>query len=167
MGKQPSLMGSGCFAAPTKEGGEMANEKNLKPVRTKSEARERGKNGGVKSGIARKRKQELRKTIEMIMQLPVDEQTKRILEQLGVDNKDQSVQTAIVVAQAMKAMRGDTKAADYLGKYSSADPRIELERERIAMERERLAAVCGNPDDGAEDAEDVVIYLPENGRNEE
>ena len=145
----------------------MANEKNLKPVRTKSEARERGKNGGVKSGIARKRKQELKKTIEMIMRLPVDENTKSILEQLGVDDKDQSVQTAIVVAQAMKAMRGDTKAADYLGKYSSADPRIELERERIALEREKLAASHNNSDDDADDAEDVVIYLPENGRNEE
>lgn len=145
----------------------MANEKNLKPVRTKSEARERGKNGGVKSGIARKRKQELKKTIEMIMRLPVDENTKSILEQLGVDDKDQSVQTAIVVAQAMKAMRGDTKAADYLGKYSSADPRIELERERIALEREKLVASHDNSDDDADDAEDVVIYLPENGRNEE
>lgn len=145
----------------------MANEKNLKPVRTKSEARERGKNGGVKSGIARKRKQELKKTIEMIMRLPVDENTKSILEQLGVDDKDQSVQTAIVVAQAMKAMRGDTKAADYLGKYSSADPRIELERERIALEREKLAASHDNSDDDADDAEDVVIYLPENGGNEE
>ena len=28
----------------------MANEKNLKPVRTKKEARERGRNGGIKSG---------------------------------------------------------------------------------------------------------------------
>lgn len=145
----------------------MSNEKNLKPVRTKSEARERGKNGGIKSGIARKRKQELRKTIEMIMRLPVDEKTKYILEQLGVEDKDQSVQTAIVVAQAMKAMRGDTKAADYLGKYSSADPRIELEMERIALEREKLAASHDNFGDDSDDAEDVVIYLPENGRNEE
>lgn len=30
------------------------NEKNLKPVKTKSEARERGRNGGIASGIARR-----------------------------------------------------------------------------------------------------------------
>ena len=34
----------------------MANEENLKPVRSKSEARERGKLGGVKSGESRREK---------------------------------------------------------------------------------------------------------------
>ena len=31
----------------------MANEKNLKPVRSKSEARKKGKAGGIKSGKVR------------------------------------------------------------------------------------------------------------------
>lgn len=34
----------------------MANEENLIPVRSKKEARERGKNGGIKSGEARREK---------------------------------------------------------------------------------------------------------------
>lgn len=34
----------------------MANTKNLQPVRTKAEARERGKAGGIKSGEARREK---------------------------------------------------------------------------------------------------------------
>ena len=41
----------------------MANEKNLKPVRTKSEARERGKKGGEASGRSRREK----KTIQNIL----------------------------------------------------------------------------------------------------
>lgn len=145
----------------------MANEQNLKPFtsdQSREEAKKNGAKGGVASGIARKRKRALKDTIEMIMRLGVDDNTKRILEQLGVEEKDQSVQTAIVVAQAMKAMRGDTKAADYLGKYASADPRIFLEQERLALERERLAmrADADAPEDN--DVEDVVIYLPDNGR---
>ena len=145
----------------------MANEQNLKPFtsdQSREEAKKNGAKGGVASGIARKRKRALKDTIEMIMRLGVDPQTKSILEQLGVAEQDQSVQTAIVVAQAMKAMRGDTKAADYLGKYASADPRIFLEQERLALERERLAmrADADAPDDN--EAEDVVIYLPDNGR---
>ena len=32
----------------------MANESNLKPVRSKEEARERGKAGGIKSGEVRR-----------------------------------------------------------------------------------------------------------------
>ena len=145
----------------------MANEQNLKPFtsdQSREEAKKNGAKGGVASGIARKRKRALKDTIEMIMRLGVDDNTKRILEQLGVPEQDQSVQTAIVVAQAMKAMRGDTKAADYLGKYASADPRIFLEQERLALERERLAmrADADAPDDN--EVEDVVIYLPDNGR---
>lgn len=34
----------------------MANEENLQPVKSKKEARERGKNGGIKSGIAKREK---------------------------------------------------------------------------------------------------------------
>ena len=147
----------------------MANEQNLKPFtsdQSREEAKKNGAKGGVASGIARKKKRALKETIEMIMRLGVDPQTQSILEQLGVPEQDQSVQTAIVVAQAMKAMRGDTKAADYLGKYASADPRIFLEQERLALERERLAmkADADAPDDN--ETEDVVIYLPDNGRGE-
>lgn len=34
----------------------MTKEQNLKPVRTKSEARDRGRAGGIKSGISRRNK---------------------------------------------------------------------------------------------------------------
>ena len=149
----------------------MANEKNLKPFtsdQSREEAKTNGAKGGVASGIARKKKRALKNTIEMIMRLGVDANTQAILTQLGVPDEDQSVQTAIVVAQAMKAMRGDTKAADYLGKYSSADPRIFLEQERLALERERIASRAHENDviDG-DDEQDVVIYLPDNGRDDE
>ena len=149
----------------------MANEQNLKPFtsdQSREEAKKNGAKGGVASGIARKKKRALKNTIEMIMRLGVDPQTQQILEQLGVPEEDQSVQTAIVVAQAMKAMRGDTKAADYLGKYSSADPRIFLEQERLALERERIASKAQeNEQIDGDDEQDVVIYLPDNGRDDE
>ena len=148
----------------------MANEQNLKPFtsdQSREEAKKNGAKGGVASGIARKKKRALKKTIEMIMTLGVDPQTQQILDQLGVPEEDQSVQTAIVVAQALKAMRGDTKAADYLGKYSSADPRIFLEQERLALERERIASKAqGNDAIDGDDEQDVVIYLPDNGRDD-
>ena len=41
----------------------MANDQNLKPIRTESEAREKGRNGGIASGIARREK----KTIQKIL----------------------------------------------------------------------------------------------------
>ena len=65
----------------------MANEQNLKPFtsdQSREEAKKNGAKGGVASGIARKKKRALKDTIEMIMRLGVDDNTKRILEQLGV-----------------------------------------------------------------------------------
>ena len=41
----------------------MANEQNLKPIRTASEAREKGRNGGIASGAARREK----KTVQKIL----------------------------------------------------------------------------------------------------
>ena len=49
----------------------MANEENLKPVRTKKEARELGKKGGIASGKARKEKATMRKVLEeMLEEIP-------------------------------------------------------------------------------------------------
>lgn len=46
----------------------MANEQNLKPVRNEKEARELGKKGGIASGIARREKATMRKTLEMLLE---------------------------------------------------------------------------------------------------
>ncbi len=151
----------------------MANEKNLKPFssdQSREEAAKNGKKGGIASGESKRRKKALKKTIETVLNLDVDLKTRVILEQLGVDPNDQSVQTAIVVGQAMKAMRGDTKAADFIAKYMGGDPKLEVEKERLKLERERLRILAERGSDAidSEDGgEDVVIYLPENGRDDD
>ena len=43
------------------------NPQNLKPVQTKEEARERGRNGGVKSGEARRKQRDVRELTKTIM----------------------------------------------------------------------------------------------------
>ena len=45
----------------------MANERNLKPARTKSEARERGRKGGIASGESRREKATLRECLELLL----------------------------------------------------------------------------------------------------
>ena len=62
------------------------NEQNLNPVRTKSEARERGRAGGKASGKARRRKADFRKTLNMLLTAEIDsEEYKPLLESLGVE----------------------------------------------------------------------------------
>lgn len=50
----------------------MANESNLKPVRTESEARRKGKKGGIASGKARKEN----KLLKNMLQEALDKETK-------------------------------------------------------------------------------------------
>lgn len=66
----------------------MANNENLKPVRTKSEARERGRNGGVASGVARREKKLIKD---------------RILERMGADDWDEYIDGIIARAKESKA----------------------------------------------------------------
>ena len=68
----------------------MAN-KNLKPVRTKAEARERGRNGGIKSGQKRAERKTLREELLLL---------------LSNGNNQNRMSLALIE----KAMNGDTKA---------------------------------------------------------
>ncbi len=45
----------------------MKNIKNLKPVRTKEEARKRGKNGGIKSGEVRRKRRTLKEELLLLL----------------------------------------------------------------------------------------------------
>ena len=73
----------------------MANEQNLKPVRTKKEARERGKNGGIASGKARAERKTLRE---------------ELLTLLAQDNFQEKISLSLL----MKATSGDTKAFEVI-----------------------------------------------------
>ena len=46
----------------------MANEKNLKPVRTKKEARERGRKGGKKSAEVRAKRKTLKEELLLLLE---------------------------------------------------------------------------------------------------
>lgn len=104
----------------------VANAQNLKPVRTKSEARERGKNGGVASGEARRRKRRLKDAADLYLSLPVSDRRKwnRIARE-GVDPEDIDNQMAMIIGLTAAATAGDAKAAkviiDLLGEDAKED----------------------------------------------
>lgn len=89
--------------------------KNLQPVRSKEEARERGRNGGIASGVARRRKRALREAIDLYLSLPVsDQRRKKKLSEAGLDDDDIDNQMSIIMGLAKAAERGDSKAATVL-----------------------------------------------------
>lgn len=88
----------------------MGNEKNLKPVRSTEEARERGRKGGVASGKSRREKRTLRENMELILSLPADEKMKKELSRLGVDEKYMDNAMIVTAALFKKASKGDLAA---------------------------------------------------------
>ena len=86
----------------------MANEQNLKPVKTKSEARERGSKGGKASGEARRRKRSLREAMQTMLALELSEKEINDLAKKGYDAETQL--DALTAAALMSAKRGNSQA---------------------------------------------------------
>lgn len=96
----------------------MTNEANLDPVQSKEEARKRGRAGGIASGKARREKKLMRETLEVILSMPMKNGKNADVESIrsfaALKGKNISVQEAILIAQVQRAMKGDTKAAEYV-----------------------------------------------------
>ena len=109
----------------------MPNERNLIPVRSTEEARERGRNGGRASGEARRRKKSLREAAELYLSLPVsDKRAWNKLARDGVAPEDVDNQMAIIAGLSIKAAKGDAKAAkvlfDLIGDQSKTEDEVKV-----------------------------------------
>lgn len=123
----------------------MPNEQNLIPLdkRTKSEQRKIQSMGGCSSGVSRRRKKSLREAAELYLSLPVsDKRAWNRLARDGVEPEDVDNQMAIIAGLAMKAMKGDSKAAKVL--FDLIGP-AEQEPEQTGVEAmtlsEKMAAI--------------------------
>lgn len=87
----------------------MANEHNLKPIRTESEAREKGRNGGIASGKARREKKTIQKILADYLDNDVqsNKSLKKIADTAGITG-EQSIKelvTAVCILNTLK--KGD------------------------------------------------------------
>ena len=86
--------------------------------RTTSEQQKIARQGGIASGKARREKRLMRETLDMLLSMPL--KNGKLVDVDGIRNfaaikgKNISVQEAIMIAQVQKAMKGDTKAAEYV-----------------------------------------------------
>ena len=95
----------------------MPNEKNLIPMdqRSKSEARELGRNGGIASGVSRRRKRSLKEAADLYLSLPVsDRKMWNKISNRGVDPEDIDNQMAMIIGLTMAATAGNAKAANVI-----------------------------------------------------
>ena len=124
----------------------MPNEQNLIPLdkRTKSEQRKIQSMGGCSSGVSRRRKKSLREAAELYLSLPVsDKKAWNKLARDGVEPEDVDNQMAIIAGLAMKAMKGDSKAAkvlfDLIGVEDDAHSERQTEDDVLTESLKELA----------------------------
>lgn len=124
----------------------MPNEQNLIPLdkRTKSEQRKIQSMGGCSSGVSRRRKKSLREAAELYLSLPVsDKKAWNKLARDGVEPEDVDNQMAIISGLAMKAMKGDSKAAkvlfDLIGVEDDAHSERQTEDDALTESLKELA----------------------------
>lgn len=154
----------------------MANgQENLIPSskRSKDEARENGRKGGIASGEVRRRKRDLKKRLQLLLEMEADPRVAAALSKTGVEVNDN---LDVLMAGIMKGViKGDPKSINLLIELSGSSVqekdqqairrlekrKAKLEVERAEMENElykmRLNAIKGIgqaelPDDGFLDA---------------
>lgn len=90
----------------------VGNINNMKPPRSKDEAKKRGRKGGIASGETRRRKKTMREALEMLLfDTKLSEQTKQMLQAEGVKNADDfNHQMVITRSLIAKAESGDVQA---------------------------------------------------------
>lgn len=117
----------------------MANNENLRPVRTTNEARERGRNGGKASGVSRRRKADFRKTLNLLLTLDIDDdEWAPLLRSMGLDC---TLETALNMAMIKEGLAGNVKAFEAVAKYAGQSLQTEAddEEQRIRTDRAKRA----------------------------
>jgi len=116
----------------------MANEQNLikNSERTPSERRENAKKAGVASGKARRKKANLKKAFETILQADVaSPSVKKQLEDMGFDTTNEM---ALAMVMMQKAMKGNVRAFEQISKLTTTDAKDSLDKKE---QKERIKSL--------------------------
>lgn len=86
--------------------------------RTKDEQRAIARKGGIASGKARREKKLMRETLDILLSMPLKNGKNADVDSIrnfaALKGKNINVQEAMMIAQVQKAMKGDTKAAEFV-----------------------------------------------------
>lgn len=145
------------------------NPENLKPVRTKEEAKKRGAAGGKKSGAARRKKRDARQAISLLLDMAAKDNLDKNLKALGYTEEDRTNMNALMARMFTQAMGGDVNAFKALMDYGGFHPD---QNAKDAESKARIRQMDHTLDSGDLDAPDsdeeetLHIYLPDNGRDD-
>ena len=114
----------------------MANEQNLvngKATQFKSgeQAVENGRKGGKASGEAKRRKKEMKERLEILLSMPIKDGKGAAIEKIKsfaeIKGKNITVEDAILIAIAQKALKGDIQAGTFIRDTVGEKPTTKVE----------------------------------------
>lgn len=139
--------------------------------RTADERRELARKAGQASGVARKRKADFRKTLNMLLTSKIDdEKWEPVLKTLGIEC---TLESALLMAQIKEAMGGNTKAAYFVAQYAGQSGRTEVDdkeqRADIELKQARKQAVTGEneTDEALERLDQILKEVRDNAAKQE
>ncbi|WP_283572528.1 stress-induced protein [Streptococcus agalactiae] len=112
--------------------------KNLKPMnqRTKEEQKKIATKAGKASGIARRKKADLKKAMELLLSLDVqDKKLKQTLEDMGMDGSNQSL---LAFATFQQAVKGNQKATENILKLTNTKDQYDIQEQRERIKSLKL-----------------------------
>lgn len=117
----------------------MANEHNLIPVtkRTKEEQRAISSKGGKASAVARRKRADLKRALDIILTAEVSNpNTRAMLEEMGVPTDNQ---TLLALSMFQQAVKGNMRAAELIVKVVAEKDELDKQeqRERIKLLRHK------------------------------
>jgi len=139
---------------------------NLKPVRSKEEAKTRGRNGGIKSGETRRKKRDAKSAARLVLDLPCSEAIAKNLKSMQIDNEDFTNRVAIMARLFTEAMTGNVTAMKTMIELAGELPNHEYERDRLKLEERKFEAEIGNKESGNNAVDDWVTAVLEADESE-
>ena len=130
--------------------------KNLKPVteRTKDEARAISSKGGKASGIARRKKADLKKAFETLLSLDVtDSKIKKQLEEMGMAGNNEAL---LAFATFQQAVKGNQKATENIIKLTNTKDKYDIQEQK---ERIKSLKIDNKERTEANKLTDTPIYI--------
>lgn len=137
---------------------------NLKPAKTADEAKQRGKNGGIKSGEARRKKRDAKQAAKLILELPCDESFAKNLKKMNIDKEDFTNVVAMYARAFTLGMQGNIAAFKFIVESAGQDQKYLLDERRFENELGRQEGSNNAVDDWVNSIPDVVdSEVVENG----
>jgi hypothetical protein len=114
----------------------MASKENLRPqpIKDHNEAVTKGRAGGIKSGVTRRRNRDMKQMARLILNLDAPDKVKEALTKLGLDAGDATINAQLMASMVEQATNGNVDAAKFLRDTAGYNP---YEQERLKIERDK------------------------------